>query len=153
MAAFSRTPQAAIIRFILAGAAPADKTQVAVDEVLRSSSPEYISQLTFAPGERVNGVYTVAYAGADRVEWALDAPEWFKGPDTKGRICAWIEKAGSSSAGEGDQEDKVVFINETWLWREVNEPPTMLEGWLGRWMHTLIASWLVVKGIEAVRKK
>lgn len=46
--------------------------------------------------------------------------------------------------------NKVKFVNETVLWRGVSGSPTLLEGCIGRWLHTLMASWLVVKGIGAV---
>ena len=46
--------------------------------------------------------------------------------------------------------NKVKFVNETVLWRGVSDKPTLLEGCMGRWLHTFMAGWLVVKGIGAV---
>ncbi|KAG8168227.1 hypothetical protein KVR01_003916 [Diaporthe batatas] len=99
--------------------------------------------------QRVDGVYIVQYRGSEshgeRVEMRLSAPEGFRGPRSDGIIVAAIEPVGA------DASDDVVFVNETWLWRYQNEKPTLLEGSISRWFHSLLAAWLIGKGIESVR--
>jgi hypothetical protein len=141
MTAFSRTPQAFMIR-----AAIADANEK------RTFDRSWIEQLSFAEGDRVDGVYRVAYRGAEssgegsqRCELMLDAPASYTGPVVTGMIVATVE-----SIAKPDGEDAVVFVNETWFWRKTGDKPVMLESAVGRWLHSLLAGWLVVKGIRAV---
>ncbi|KAK1771445.1 hypothetical protein QBC33DRAFT_591730 [Phialemonium atrogriseum] len=144
MKAFARTPQSFAIR---AAAGP---------DARRTFAPAYIDGLAFGPGDRVDGVYTVAYRGSggpggrgeERVELMLDAPEGYRGPVVTGMIVAAVEVV----PGDAERPEQVVFVNETWMWRRLDERPTMLEGSLGSWLHSLLAGWLVVKGVEAVTK-
>lgn len=140
MVAFTWTPQAYLIRKML----PAG-----FGETFEAG---YINTMDFSTvGERVNGVYTVQYRGSEphgeRVEMRLCAPEEFRGPRSDGIIVAAIEPAGAGAP------DDVVFVNETWLWRNQNEKPTLLEGSISGWLHSLLAAWLVGKGIKSVRKQ
>jgi hypothetical protein len=112
----------------------------------------WIERLSFAEGDWVDGVYRVAYRGAassgdgsQRCELMLDAPASYTGPVVKGMIVAAVERIAKP-----DGREVVVFVNETWFWRKVGEKPVMLESTIGRWLHSLLAGWLVVKGIRAV---
>lgn len=144
MVAFTWTPQAYLLRKMLP---PAQS---------ETFQAPYINAMSFTQiGARVDGVYTVAYrsaaarsttdvSGDERVEMRLDPPEGYTGPNGEGIIVAAVEPVGQGSNGE------VVFINETCLWRKLDEKPTMLEGTVGRWFHSLLAAWLIGKGILAV---
>jgi hypothetical protein len=66
-------------------------------------------------------------------------------------ILAGVEPAPPAGPDqEGVTQEKIVLINETWMWRLVDEKPTMLESPIGRWFHRLLAGWLVLKGISGV---
>ena len=142
MKAFAWTPQSFAIR---AAVGP---------DARRTFAAAYIDGLAFGPGDRVDGVYTVAYRGSggrggeERVELMLDAPEGYRGPVVSGMIVAAVEVV----PGDAERPEQVVFVNETWMWRRLDERPTMLEGSLGSWLHSLLAGWLVVKGVKAVTK-
>ncbi|KAG6366773.1 hypothetical protein INS49_000953 [Diaporthe citri] len=140
MVAFTWTPQAYLIRKML----PAG-----VGETFEA---DYINTMDFAElGKRVDGVYTVQYRGTDpggeRVEMRLSPPEEYTGPRSGGIIVAAIEPVGAGAP------DEVVFVNETWLWRNPDEKPTLLEGSIGRWFHSLLAAWLIGKGIKPIRRE
>lgn len=140
MVAFTWTPQAYLIRKML----PAG-----VGETFEA---DYINAIDFKMvDQRVDGVYTVQYRGAEsrgeRVEMRLCPPEEYTGPRSDGIIVAAIEPMGAGAP------DEVVFVNETWLWRGPDEKPTLLEGSIGRWFHSLLAAWLVGKGIESIRRE
>lgn len=138
--AFSWTPQAFLIRAMMA-------------EPLRreSFSAKYINSLAFNEGDIVDGVYKVSHYGAytgramETLELVLDTPSSYKGPPVRGLILSSIEPAPSV-----DGEDKVYMVNETWLWRGKDEKPSMLEGGLGSWFHTLLAGWLIKKGLAGL---
>lgn len=139
MVAFTWTPQAYIIRKML----PAD-----VGETFEA---EHINAMDFSKLEqRVDGVYTVQYRGTDpgseRVEMRLSPPDEYTGPRSEGIIVAAIEPVGAGAP------DEVVFVNETWLWRHPDEKATLLEGSIGRWFHSLLAAWLIGKGIKSIRR-
>lgn len=145
--AFSRTPQATIIRR-------------AISEPLNKGSfdPEWIDNLSFKLGDIVNGVYKVSSVtndeatGSERVELLIDIPPSYKGPSVRGLILAAIEPAPSADSDhKGAVERKIVFVNETWMWRPVDEKPTLLETSFGRWFHRLLAGWLVLKGITGAK--
>lgn len=138
MIAFTWTPQAYLIRKML----PAG-----VGETFEA---DYINAMDFrVVDQRVDGVYTVQYRGTEprgeRVEMRLSPPEEYTGPRSDGMIVAAIEPVGAGAP------DEVVFVNETWLWRKPDEKPTLLEGSIGRWFHSLLAAWLVGKGIKSIR--
>lgn len=144
MKAFSWTPQAFLIR---GAVGPDEKT---------TFDAEYIDKLEFKAGDRVDGVYTVSYRGCrsgeaeERVELMLDAPASYRGPDVKGLIASGIELLPDTEGKGGPSQ--AVFVNETWMWRKVGEKPTMLEGAAGRWLHSLLAGWLILKGLKVVSR-
>lgn len=138
MIAFTWTPQAYLIRKLL----PAG-----VGETFEA---DYINAMDFrVVDQRVDGVYTVQYRGTEprgeRVEMRLSPPGEYTGPRSDGIIVAAIEPV------EAGTPDEVVFVNETWLWRHPDDKPTLLEGSIGRWFHSLLAAWLVGKGIKSIR--
>ncbi|KAH8886920.1 hypothetical protein GQ53DRAFT_750120 [Thozetella sp. PMI_491] len=141
MKAFTWTPQA----FILRAMVPA--------EAKKTFDRDAIDAMDFVSPHLVTGVYRVVHRGpnpqgtGDQVMLRLEAPEGFRGPAAKGLILAEVKMEMSDSG-----EPMVVFVNETWMWRGRGEKPTLLEGNLSRWMHTLIISSMVVKGIRAVSK-
>lgn len=146
MFAFTQTPQAGMIR------------RMTPQDVWETFEGTYINDMDFARiGQRVDGVYTVQYrgnnnnsgasrGGGERVELRLDPPPGF--PDaggSEGIIVAAIEPVGEGSG------DVVRFVNETWLWRKAGQAPTFLERAAGRWLHSLMAAWLVNRGISALK--
>lgn len=141
MIAFTWTPQAYLIRKML----PAG-----VGETFEA---DYINAMDFTElNKRVDGVYTVQYRGTTepggkRVEMRLSPPDEYTGPRSDGIIVAAIEPVGAGAP------DEVVFVNETWLWRHPDEKPTLLEGSIGRWFHSLLAAWLIGKGIRSIRSE
>ena len=137
--AFSWTPQAMMIRAML-------KEQECRDSFAR----RWIKSLSFRVGDLVNGVYKVSHYddldrnGGERAELLIHTPPSYRGPPVRGLILSVIEPAVEATSG------MVVFVNETWLWRQRHEKPTLLESGFGQWFHGLLASWLVVKGMAAV---
>ncbi|KAI5865847.1 hypothetical protein GGS23DRAFT_357121 [Durotheca rogersii] len=131
----------------------------------RSFEDAYLSACEFAVGDRVCGVYVVSARRRERCRLKegtgtargegprtmtttravlrLEPPTGWTGPVVRGALDVGFDRAAA--------EATVVFVNETVLWRERGrEGPTMLEGWAGRWLHEVLARWLVVKGVEAV---
>ncbi|KAH6626632.1 hypothetical protein B0J18DRAFT_425285 [Chaetomium sp. MPI-SDFR-AT-0129] len=89
----------------------------------------------------------------ERVEMALDAPESYRGKRVEGIVVAGMEKVPLSLSRGKDrdgEEDGVVFVNETWMWRREGEAPVLLESGLGRWFHVVMSGWLVMRGVKAV---
>lgn len=138
--AFSRTPQAFLLQLFVSDA-----------DAKRTFSTEHIRTLAFRPGDRVNGVYTVSYVGegssegSERVELALDPPEGYKGQAPQGRIVCEVVKTDGV-----EEEERVVFVNETWMWRTADEPKTLLEGGFGAWVHDVTSGWLVLEGLKSI---
>ncbi|KAL2172975.1 uncharacterized protein P884DRAFT_109079 [Thermothelomyces heterothallicus CBS 202.75] len=84
----------------------------------------------------------------ERVEMALDPPRAYHGVPA---VVRGIVVAGLETRGE---DGRVVFVNETWMWRrQGEEAPLLLERPLGRWLHAVLAGWLVMKGLAAVSEK
>lgn len=140
MVAFTWTPQAYIIRKMLPSG------------IGKTFEADYINAMDFRTlDQRVDGVYTVQYWGnepcGERVEMRLSPPEEYTGPRSEAIIVAAIEPVGAGAP------DEILFINETWLWRTPDEKPTLLEGSIGRWFHSLLAAWLIGKGIESIRRQ
>lgn len=130
MQAFSWTPQAMLMHFIIKD--PAAKHTFDVS---------YLVDCNFQASDRVCGVYVVSSRSDERITLDLDPPVGWIGPIVKGCIVVGLEKAGG---------DEVRFVNETVLWRGKNEKPTVLESAFGRWMHGFMISWMVVRGVAAV---
>lgn len=145
MFAFTQTPQAGMIR------------RMTPQDVWETFEGTYINGMDFARiGQRVDGVYTVQYRGSspgsssgrgERVELRLDPPPGFPDAGSEGIIVAAIEPNGNGEGGG----DAVTFVNETWLWRKAGQAPTFLESAAGRWFHSLMAAWLVKRGISALK--
>ncbi|KAL2162965.1 hypothetical protein VTH06DRAFT_6801 [Thermothelomyces fergusii] len=143
MAAFSGTPQAWLLWASVDGRAR------------RTFAGRFIGALAFRPGDRANGFWVVRHRGEhrardrssqdERVEMALDPPPGHRGGPAavRGLVVAGLETRG--------EDGMVVFVNETWMWRlQGEEAPVLLERPLGRWLHAVLARWLVMKGLEAV---
>ncbi|KAM0323900.1 hypothetical protein ACHAQA_008481 [Verticillium albo-atrum] len=143
--AFSWTPQALAIR-----------ASIREPAVRRTFDAAWLQDLAFARGDLVNGVYKVVYHGgghavrSERVELVIEAPPSWSGPEVRGIIVA--EVRGDEADADADFSGPVVFVNETWMWRHGGEKPTMLETAVGRWFHGLLAGWLVLKGVGAVKQ-
>lgn len=146
--AFSWTPQAFAIR-----------ASIREPGLKRTFDEDVIKSLEFRSGDIANGVYKVTYSGqgetsaAERVELALEAPKSYKGPVPRGLIVSEIQVVGPSGTVSQGDGDHVVFVNETWMWRRDTEPPTLIEGSVGGWLHTILAGWLALKGMRAVAPK
>ncbi|KAJ6787755.1 hypothetical protein PWT90_04014 [Aphanocladium album] len=140
--AFSWTPQAFLIRGMLAE-----------PDRRASFAAAHIDGLDFARGDVVDGVYAVtsyerqSKRGVEVIELSLDVPASYRGPPVRGLIMSAIEEE-EEEQGAG----RVVFVNETWLWRKKDEKPTLLETGVGKWFHSLLAGWLITKGLGGVRK-
>lgn len=139
--AFSWTPQAFAIRSSIK------------EPGLRSTFEEtVISGTSFSEGDIINGVYKVTYHGpgkaasSERVELVIEAPKSYKGPVPHGLIVSEVRFLEVDKDGQA----QVVFINETWMWRREDESPTLIEGTVGGWLHTLLAGWLVLRGMNQV---
>ena len=146
--AFSWTPQAVLIRAVIKEA-----------ELRRTFDGAWIDSMTFAPGELVNGVYRVSHHQKDdstvseRTELIMEVPASVKGPAVRGLLVAAVEPVPAADPhrpGKTEKEDMVVFVNETWMWRRTEEKPTLLETPLGKWFHTQLAGWLILKGLGPV---
>ncbi|KAJ6439834.1 ABC multidrug transporter [Purpureocillium lavendulum] len=137
--AFSWTPQAILIRGM-----------IKEPHLKRSFDTDWISALDFAPGDLVNGIYRASYHGkeagsaSERSELLIEVPASYKGPSVSGLLVGAIELAPGADA------DQVIFVNETWMWRAADEPPTLLESPFGKWFHGKLAGWLILKGLAAV---
>ncbi|PSR90655.1 hypothetical protein BD289DRAFT_211126 [Coniella lustricola] len=93
-----------------------------------------------------------------RVELKLDPPEGYLGPKGGGVIVVAVEVEQQHQGGPDQdaqeqlmERSNVCFVNETWLWRKESERPMILESVVGRWVHSLMAGWLITSGITALR--
>ncbi|KAI1655404.1 hypothetical protein F4813DRAFT_398502 [Daldinia decipiens] len=166
MAAFSWTPQALLLARM--GAAVADP-----EAYRRSFDADYLAACRFRPGDRVCGVYVVRSRSRSKGRVVLDLapPEGWTGPVVGGVLVVGFDidvdrtgrgrrnerereregKGKGGGSGKDEGEGEIRFVNETVMWREKEGgKATLLEGWVGRWFHTMMARWLVVKGVEAV---
>lgn len=149
--AFSWTPQAFLIRAMLA------------EEDRRASfGAGYIESLAFADGDIVDGVYRVTsyehgsecQRGLEAIELSIDVPASYKGPPVRGLIMSAIQPvvtADDDGAASAPPE-RILFVNETWLWRRKEEKATLLESAFGKWFHSLLAGWLVKKGLAGLAR-
>ncbi|KJZ76873.1 hypothetical protein HIM_03750 [Hirsutella minnesotensis 3608] len=148
--AFSWTPQAFLIRALIGDA-----------RLRRTFEASWIQNLGFVPGDVVNGVYRVArhekqgssLASSERIELLLDAPDSYTGPTARGLLVAAIEPATAireGAANEPAEDPRVVFVNETWMWRRTDEKPVLLETPFGKWFHRVLSGWLILKGLSSV---
>ncbi|KAJ3003882.1 UNVERIFIED_CONTAM: hypothetical protein HDU68_005449, partial [Siphonaria sp. JEL0065] len=144
MLTFLKTPQASIIK---------SASWNTEDAVKKSFDVEHIQALDFKAGDRVNGVYIVTYRSVSsndndkRLYWVElkgDAPSGFKGDPHLANIMI----VGGIQINK--ESNELLFYNETWAWREPGDRSTILESWVGAWMHEWFCAWLVKKGIDAV---
>ncbi|KAI0444411.1 hypothetical protein F4803DRAFT_549217 [Xylaria telfairii] len=143
MRMFAWTPQAFVMKSMVSrlpgGAAHAD-----------TFSAVYLDACAFQARDRVCGVYCVRErvrsGGGERVFLDLSPPDGWKGPVVSGVLdCGFVvEEMGG--------ERFVRFVNETVLWRRTDAKPTLLEGAVSRWLHTLMVGWMMVRGVEAVTR-
>lgn len=145
--AFSKTPQAFAIR-----------ASISEPHLRRSFDADVITDLAFRPGDHVNGAYKVTYYGqgeepsSERVELTIEAPESYKGHVPKGMIVGDIQVIDGLDKGDGSTGRHVVFVNETWMWRRIDESATLIESAVGGWLHSVMAGWLIIKGIAGVSR-
>jgi len=147
MRLFTYMPQAHIMKFMVSrlpdGAAHAN-----------TFSAEYLNKCRFVPGDRVCGVYVVrervpVESGGERVILDLSVPEGWKSLVVSGALdCGFVlqQQKEKNKNGAG----VVRFVNETVLWRRLDERPTILEGAFGRILHTLMVRWMVARSADAV---
>jgi hypothetical protein len=147
MRLFTYTPQAYIMKAMVSrvpnGAAHA-----------HTYSTEYLNACKFVPGDRVCGVYVVrervpVESGGERVILDLSPPEGWKGPVVTGALdCGFVLQQQEE---EGENSGAVVrLVNETLMWRRLDERPSLLEGAVGRVLHTLMVRWMVARAVDAV---
>ena len=139
MSAFAWTPQGLLMKSVVADAA-----------VRRTFCLDYIRGLTFVAGDLACGAYQVTYrAGAegdislsrDRVELSIVPLAGRPDLVVHGVVVTGIERTPT----------EVVFVNETWMWRHAtDEKPTLIEGAVGRWLHSLVGGWMILKGTKTV---
>ncbi|KAK0639656.1 hypothetical protein B0T16DRAFT_246927 [Cercophora newfieldiana] len=143
MTAFGNTPQVFLLKRMM------PKKDLVTAETF---SRERIQSLDFEVGDRVHGVWRVAYRGSgnredenaeerQRVELLMEAPGGYRGPVVEGVVVVGVERM---------DESRIVFVNETWMWRRPEGKSLMLESAAGRWLHTLLSSWLVKRGVDAL---
>ncbi|KAI1261441.1 hypothetical protein F5Y18DRAFT_204976 [Xylariaceae sp. FL1019] len=138
MRTFTWTPQAYIMRSMVSQLAAGAKHAATFSE-------SYLKSCRFEQQDRVCGVYVVRErVGAGRVLLDLSPPQGWKGPVVTGVLDCGI-------VVEEDQKC-VRFVNETVMWRRKDEAPTLLEGSIGRWIHGMMVRWMVVRGVEAVKR-
>ncbi|KAI0843998.1 hypothetical protein F5Y00DRAFT_213662 [Daldinia vernicosa] len=163
MTAFSWTPQALLLARMASSLPDPEAYR-------RTFDAEYLAACRFRPGDRVCGVYVVRSRSRSKGRVVLDLapPEGWTGPVVGGALVVGFDVVDVDRAGRGrrnerereregkgkgkdEGEGEVRFVNETVMWREKEGgKATLLEGWVGRWFHTMMARWLVVKGVEAV---
>jgi hypothetical protein len=150
MRAFTWTPQAFIMKSIIARLPDGVKHAA-------TFSMQYLDACCFKAGDRVCGVYVVreriswskprSRTSGERVLLDLCPPHGWSGPLVHGVLdCGFVLEEEK----ESDDERFVRFVNETVLWRQRDEKATLLEGRVGRWLHTLMVGWVVMRGVEAV---
>ncbi|KXJ84903.1 hypothetical protein Micbo1qcDRAFT_169843, partial [Microdochium bolleyi] len=139
----------------------AAKHEVAAGDTFATS---YLAKCDFIPGDRVCGVYVVeerreVRKGQDdigvEVILRLSPPggkeAWKDAPSGLLKLGVQEvfdefedhEKTGENTTNSAATR-RIQFVNETVLWRASKENPVFLETGLGRWMHSLMAGWLVV---------
>ncbi|EAW15270.1 uncharacterized protein ACLA_059340 [Aspergillus clavatus NRRL 1] len=123
MSRFARLPQAYILR---AMSTAAEKP---------GFDAARIQALEFREGDSVCGAYRVVLRTAERVEFALKPMGVIQG-----RLVVSLTEDG---------DGRVVFMNETLMWRPVGEKVVMpLETGVGRWVHELTAWWMLDSGVR-----
>ncbi|KAJ7055523.1 hypothetical protein C8F01DRAFT_1062734 [Mycena amicta] len=132
---FAGTPQALLMRRMM----PSDSRP--------TFDREYITSCDFQPGDRVCGVYVVAQRVEGMVVLAMSPPEGWTGPKAEGNLVLGFIPDSDGVKGE---EGLIHAVNETVLWRKTQDKPTIMEGAVGAWLHVLMVSWMVVRGVEAV---
>ncbi|KAJ7055510.1 hypothetical protein C8F01DRAFT_1062724 [Mycena amicta] len=132
---FAGTPQARIMQRMM----PSDSRP--------TFGREFITSCDFQPGDRVCGVYVVAQRVEGMVVLAMSPPEGWTGPKAEGNLVLGFIPDSDGVKGE---EGLIHAVNETVLWRKTQDKPTIMEGAVGAWLHVLMVSWMVVRGVEAV---
>ncbi|ETS75182.1 hypothetical protein PFICI_13666 [Pestalotiopsis fici W106-1] len=155
MRLFTYTPQAWLMRRLMTD-----------PEARRTFETGYLSSCDFAVGDRVCGVYVVTSRSAPRQEedeegretvvLVLAPPQGWTGPVVKGRLIAVLEeeeqKEEDMEGGNGVRTIRAV--NETVLWRRrEGEAPVFLEGAVGRWLHAFMVQWMVIRGVQTVKRE
>ncbi|RDW81696.1 acetyltransferase SAS4-like domain-containing protein [Aspergillus mulundensis] len=119
MSSFAASPQARLL-----------KLTASDPETLRSFDSAHIATLDFTEGDLVCNAYRVRLCTAEKVEF-----EFLFG--VQGRLVVGLET----------REDKVVFHNETLMWREKDAKVKLpLERGLANWVHELTAWWMLDSG-------
>ena len=132
--AFSWTPQAILMQWMIKDPA-----------IKRSFNKSYLKMCKFEAGDRVCGLYVVSERlriGGDRVILELSPPVGWTGPVVEGNLNVGYKLL---------DEEHLKFVNETVMFRSLEENPTLLEGRVGRWLHRLLARWLIIRGVQGVR--
>lgn len=123
-------------------------------DAYRSFDAETILSQQCEVGDIYGGVYRVVYRGNggvegnDRVEMMIEAPNGYTGPTVEGIIVAGVERLQYKNGAE-----RIVLVNETWMWRKEGDKPVLLESKVGQWIHELMVSWFAKRGVMAVTKK
>jgi hypothetical protein len=148
MEAFSWLPQAFLIR-----------ATIKEPDLKASFETPFIRSLALEQGDVVNGVWRVTHRGGgpatakgqqqqqQRIEYTMSLPASYTGPVMHCQVICILEPAG------GGDDEAMLFVNETWIWRSPVEKPTMLEGAVGRWLHSMVVGWMMLKGIKAVTRR
>jgi hypothetical protein len=132
--------------------------------------PGYLARCAFGVGDRVCGVYVVRSRASRRASSVtevmgygsaalarrvgarevavldLSPPEGWTGPVVQGRLVFAVEVL----EGEDGEDERVRIVNETVLWRRIEEKKVFLEGAVGRWFHGLMVQWMVARGMGAL---
>jgi len=97
----------------------------------------HIQSLNFEEGDVVCGAYTVINRNPTKVEIAFGAYEGYTGPTVTGRIVISIEP----------DDDDTKLQNDVYMWRKVDEKPTLLESGVGQWVHEFFVGRLIGSGV------
>ncbi|SMQ51411.1 unnamed protein product [Zymoseptoria tritici ST99CH_3D7] len=124
MASLSRMPQGWMLWLVLS-----------LPEQRRTFSREYIESLDFEEGDVVCGIYRVAVRTAVHVELELQAP-----------TSDW-PISGLTIISLRPRNDGASLISETIQWTKKDSGAILpLERWVGGFLHSFAARWLVVTG-------
>ncbi|KAI0391483.1 hypothetical protein F5Y17DRAFT_440514 [Xylariaceae sp. FL0594] len=162
MRLFTLTPQAHVMRSMVARLpnqipiqVPSHDGSARTYTYADTFSAEYLRACRFRPGDRVCGIYKVRervnMSGGEGEYVTLDIspPEGWNGPVVHGYLnCGVFLAKGNVQEVAGCRN--VRFFNQSVMVRALDEKPTLLEGRVGRLLHTLMVRWMVVRGVDAV---